>query len=231
MEVLREVLKRCLLERRQANVSSTSDPSMGEIHYRLMTAQDIGRVPMDCFGGNAAVSARIDDLGAAAILAFDGRQHVGQLQFRRHRPELRSKEGIRSPDYWGDFGGRGPTLPHATLGIFCFHVGQLLDGTDREARYQGRGIGAALCDYFLKWAEASGFAAVVAKHTPSPRPVMGYMGGQPADFYTNRGFELVSSWVDSELYDAVRERGLVRADADRESVARVGMCVKRFDMA
>jgi GNAT superfamily N-acetyltransferase len=201
---------------------------MADIRYRLMTAQDIGRVPMDCHGDVDAVTERIRDLGAAAVLAFDGEQHVGQLQFRRHRDDLRSANGIWHPNYWGDFGGRGPQLPRATVGVFCFHVGQLKSGAERDARYQGRGIGAALFDYFLEWARAGGVEAVVAKHTPSRRAVMAFMGGQPAEFYTARGFEVVADWIDPQLPDALRERGLVAEDADPNVIARVGMCVMRF---
>jgi GNAT superfamily N-acetyltransferase len=185
-------------------------------------------VPMDCHGGPEALAERIADLGAAAILAFDGDRHVGQLQFRRHDPRLRSQEGISSPDYWGDFGDDQPSLPHATLGVFCYHVGQLKDGMERDARYQGRGIGLALLDQLIGWAEAMRFEAIVAKATPADRAVMTFMGGQPPAAYAARGFELVASRVDPDLHAALLQRGLAAADDDPGRVARVGMCVKRL---
>jgi GNAT superfamily N-acetyltransferase len=201
---------------------------MTEIQYRPMTADDVGRVPMDCHGGAEALRARIDDLGSGAMLAFDGAEHVGQLQFRRHRPDLRSPAGIWNPDYWGDFGDLRPELPDRTLGVFCYHVGQLTDGDARDPTYQGRGIGVGLLDRFLAWAQAQGFEAIVAKCTPPDRAVMAFMGGQPASVYTGRGFDLVATWREPQLHPALLERGLVDADADPALVATVGMCVRRF---
>ena len=201
---------------------------MAEICYRPMTADDIGKVPLDCHGGEEALAARIEDLGSAAILAFDGEQHVGQLQFRRHVRGLRSPNGIHSPDYWGDFGGLGPELPSSTLGVFCFHVGQLTDGFARDVRYFGRGIGVGLLDHFLSWAETHKFEAVVAKSVPPDRAVMTFMGGQPARVYTDRGFDEVVTFVDPELHKALLELQLIGETADRAAVATVGMCVRHL---
>ncbi len=60
------------------------------MRYRMMTALDVGRVPIDHQGKPENVLARIADLGSSAALVFDGDQHVGQLQFRRYDPSLRS---------------------------------------------------------------------------------------------------------------------------------------------
>ncbi len=198
------------------------------IRYRPMGPSDVDGVPTDCHGSRDALVERIDDLGAAAILAFDGPQHVGQLQFRRYRKEQRSANGIWHADYWGDFGANAPELPHATLAIHCYHVGQLTDGEERDARYFGRGIGLALLDELITWAGDRGFEAIVAKHTPQDRAVMGFMGGQPASAYEERGFEIFSSWVDEQLDETVRERKLVENDAAADAVARVGLCIRRF---
>lgn len=94
------------------------------IQFRPMGPQDLEQVPLDCHGSSADLADRLESLGSAAILAFDGGQHVGRLQFRRHDPLLRSAAGVFSPDYWGDFGGRAPPLPERTLVVYCYHVGQ-----------------------------------------------------------------------------------------------------------
>ncbi|MEM7017688.1 MAG: hypothetical protein AAF512_10185, partial [Pseudomonadota bacterium] len=118
------------------------------IHYRPMGVGDIDSVPIGCQGEHAELAERFSELGSAAILAFDGTQHVAQLQFRRYDAALHSAEGIWNPDYWGDFGEHAPSLPQATLAVFCYHVGQLDDSDTRDPKYQGRGIGLALLDYF-----------------------------------------------------------------------------------
>ena len=201
---------------------------MAEIQYRAMTAADIGRVPLDCHGGREALADRLADLGSAAILAFDGEQHVGQLQFRRHDPKLRSPAGIESPDYWGDFGDIHVDLPERTVGLFCYHVGQLNEGFDRDTRYQGRGIGSGLLDHFLVWAKSHGVEAVVAKSVPSRRDVMAFMGGQPSGVYTARGFEQIATWRDAQLREVLLARRMIDVEADADALATVGMCVRRF---
>ena len=205
--------------------SSDTGPT---IHYRPMTAEDLGAVPIGHQGDEQEVRARIQDLGSSAILAFDGTQHVGQLQFRRYAADTRSPKGLWDPLYWGEFGNVAPALPDRSLSVYCYHVGQLDDTDDRDARYHGRGIGLSLLDHFLDWAKQAGFAAVTAKATPTPRAVMAFMGGQPPKAYQERGFEVFSSVVDTELRDLVKDRQLVPADADHDSAARISYCVKFF---
>ena len=153
----------------------------GSIRYRPMRVADIGLVPIGCQGGRKAVESRIADIGSAAILAFEDERHVAQLQFRRFEAALRSPDGLWDPLYWGDFGDRTPLLPLDSISVFCYHVGQTDDSEARDSHYQGRGIGLALLDHLIKWAQASGYQAIVAKCTPSDRAVMSFMGGQPAE--------------------------------------------------
>ena len=198
------------------------------ITYRSMTAEDVGAIPIGHQGNEQEVKARIQDLGSSAILAFDGSQHVGQLQFRRYAAETRSPKGLWDPLYWGEFGADAPALPARSLSVYCYHVGQLDDTDDRDARYHGRGIGLSLLDHFLEWAKNAGFEAVVAKATPIPRAVMGFMGGQPPKAYIERGFEVFATTVDTELRDLVRERKLVPEDADLNDASLMSYCVKYF---
>jgi GNAT superfamily N-acetyltransferase len=202
---------------------------MSKISYRPMVLKDIERVPLGCQGSLDEILNRVDDLGATAMLAFDGRQHVGQLQFRRYDSNLRSPNGLWDPLYWGDFGDFAPDLSREALSVFCYHVGQLDDTDARDPSYQGQGIGLAMLDHLLSWASKKEFKAVVAKCTPPGRAVMSFMGGQPAEAYQDCGFELVASWVDTQLRDVIQEKGLVPEDADMDAAATVGCCVKRLD--
>ena len=200
-----------------------------DLRCRVMTAQDVGTAPIDHQGSADEVRARICDLGSSAVLAFDADQHVGQLQFRRFVRDLRSPKGLFDPLYWGDFADVSvPELPAATLNVFCYHVGQLKDGEERDARYQGRGIGLKLLDALLAWAQESGFEAVVAKAVPPVRPVAVFMGGQTASAYEDRGFETLSRWIDAELRQVIADRGLVEAGVDLDPASEVALCVKRF---
>ena len=196
------------------------------IAFRAMVAEDIDRYPTGCQGARQDVAARIHDLGASAILAFDGARHVGQLQFRRYDPGLRSPKGAYEPAYWGDFGEHAPDLGDNALAVFCYHVGQTDDSERRDPAYFGRGIGLALLDQLLDWAVERDFDAVVAKATPAARPVMTMMGGQPVDAYRERGFEVAATWVDEQVREMVLERGLATPDADPADAWQVSCCVK-----
>jgi GNAT superfamily N-acetyltransferase len=196
-----------------------------DVSCRMMRLEDVGSVPIDHLGSADEVRSRIRDLGSSAVLAFDAEQHVAQLGFRRYEPGLRSPLGLMDPLYWGDFSGVSvPELPDATLNLFCYHVGQLREGDERDARYQGQGIGLKLLDVLLDWADAVGFQAVVAKGVPPVRPVAVFMGGHPASTYEERGFETVTRWIDPELRQAIAERQLA---ADLDSAAEVALCVRR----
>jgi GNAT superfamily N-acetyltransferase len=194
------------------------------IVYRPMVASDVGSVPIAHQGEPDQVLARIADLGSSALLAFDGDQHVGQLQFRRYEAGTPPK-GVWDPLYWMDFGAHAPELPPGTLCLFCYHVGQLDDAAaDRTERYQGLGIGARLLDCFLDWARAGSFKAVIAKASPPHRPVMGFLGGLPAAVYEARGFGSVARWVDADLARVVRQRQLA-TESEIEAASTVGCCV------
>ncbi|MYD34000.1 MAG: GNAT family N-acetyltransferase [Acidimicrobiales bacterium] len=123
-----------------------------------------------------------------------------------------------------DFDDRAPSLPPGTISVFCCHVGQLDDTDDRDSRYFGQGIGAGLLDHLLEWAASTGVAAVVAKASPSLRPVMSFMGGQPVEVYEERGFQTVSSWSAPDLAAAVVERGIATAE-QLPAAATVSCCV------
>jgi GNAT superfamily N-acetyltransferase len=197
------------------------------IHCRLMVASDLGRVPIGHQGDAEQVARRIAELGSSAVLAFDGDAHVGQLQFRLHVPGTRSPAGLHDPLYWGDFGEHEPPLPTGALGLFCYHVGQLDDTDARDARYQGRGIGAQLLDTLLAWADERGVPALVAKAVPPHRPVMAFMGGQPPAVYEERGFTTVASWVDADLRAVVARDGLAPAGVSLDDASRVSCCIRR----
>ena len=119
-----------------------------------------------------------------------------------------------------------PALPARTLVVCCYHVGQLDDTDARDPRYQGCGLGLRLLDHFRDWATEAGFAAVVAKAIPPYRPIMRFMGGQPASVYQARGFEIVADWVDPELQAIVEGRGFIPEKVLPADAVRVSCCIR-----
>jgi hypothetical protein len=214
-----------------------------QFRYRLLELADIEDVPLSCQGNREEVVERIAEIGASAMLAYEGTTHVGQLQFRPYLSGTISPDGINDPLYWMDFGSHAPPLPGRTLALFCFHVGQLENGGARDPQYFGRRMGTGLLDATLVWARKAGFRAVVAKATPPAWPIPQFMGGMPAGVYTSRGFDRAASYHDSALrtgLDAVLEgrygnqwrdalETLVGEGADLDDLAAATPCVLSFE--
>lgn len=216
-----------------------------EFRYRLLERADIEDVPLSCQGAREQVVERIAEIGSSAMLAFEEATHVGQLQFRPYVSDTVSPDGINDPLYWMDFGDHAPPLPERTLALFCFHVGQLEDGSAREPRYFGRRMGTDLLDATLAWAGKAGFQAVVAKATPPTWPIPQFMGGMPSGVYASRGFEQAASYHDAALrsgldgvlegqYGSQWQDGLgklVREGVNLDDLATATLCVRRLDPA
>jgi hypothetical protein len=81
------------------------------VEYRPMEAGDVGVLPSAQQGDEDEIRRRIACLGSSAWLAFDGVRHVGQLQFRRFEPRIRSPNGVWGPLWWMDFAGRSRARP------------------------------------------------------------------------------------------------------------------------
>jgi GNAT superfamily N-acetyltransferase len=210
------------------------------ISYRLMTTDDVERVPLLHQGTPEEVLDRIAACGSSAMLAFEGTTHVGQLQFRLYLPGILSLHGLHDPLYWMDFGDHAPPMPDRTLALFCYHVGQL-DNTDRrDPRYVGRGIGTRLLDETLSWATQVGFSAIVAKGLTSIWPIPQFMGGMPTEIYLSRKFTIVKSYQDPYLLSWINEtlssphggdlqkslRSITEKGANPEDIAKISICVR-----
>ena len=157
------------------------------------------------------------------MVVFEGERHVGQLQFRPYVPNAVSPHGLYDPLYWMDFQGHAPELPEKTLAIFCYHVGQTENTTDRDSRYFGRGIGLQLLRKTLEWAQSAGFEAVIAKGCPDYRSVIEFMGGMSSESYRKNGFRVVATYIDDELRSAVKKFAAID---DPDKAAEIGVCVR-----
>ena len=206
-------------------MTTTDQPGLDGIELRLMRAEDVGAVPLVHQGTADEVLRRIEELGTSAVLAFDDGRHVAQLQVRPYEPGTRSPDGLDDPLYWMDFADRSPSVPDGAVAVFCYHVGQVDDSDERDPAYWGRGLGLALLDALLAWADDTGLA-VVAKGVPEDRAVMTYLGGQPASAYEARGFAVAAAWVDEDLRALVERDGLGSPDVSSADRALVSCCVR-----
>ena len=169
-----------------------------ELQYRLLTADDVSRVPLQWQGSPGEILERISIIGASAMMVFDGPVHVGQLQFRSYMPDTVSPNGIMDPLYWMDFRGHAPRLSEKTIALFCFHVGQIDNTPARDSHYFGRGIGISLLRNTMAWAKDAGFEALIAKGCPGYRPVIEFMGLEipirNSECGKNKRIEILSDW-------------------------------------
>ncbi len=209
-------------------MKTDSQQKLKHLIFRPMKKEDVGSVPLGCQGNLIDIYSRIEKLGSAAILVFEKQKHIAQLQFREYDPRTCSPNGLWDPLYWGDFGIDAPILPDRILSIYCYHVGQIDESEKRDKIYHGMGIGKAMLEKLLYWAKDSGFNGLTAKATPESRPVMSFMGGQPLSVYKTLGFETFNSFIDKELLNEVKKRGIVSDKADPREVALVSNCVKYF---
>jgi len=207
--------------------------------YRLLNEDDIGQVPLQHQGSPEEVLERVKTCGSSAMLAFEGRSHVGQLQFRPYVPDTTSPNGLHDPLYWMDFQGHAPQLPNKTLALFCYHVGQLHDTDERDNRYFGKGIGTQLLDHTISWTIESGFNAIVSKGLTSHPPLIQFMGGMPEAVYLSRGFKRAASYHDAELRSCLDDmikgkygsnweksfRTLVDDGVDLDKASKISVCV------
>jgi hypothetical protein len=205
------------------------------LHYRLMTEEDVSKVPLSCQGTRDEVLERILKLGASAMLVFEGDVHIGQLQFRPYVADTVSPKGLYESLFWMDFKGHAPALPEKTLALFCYHVGQLDDTEKRDARYFGRGIGVTLLDETIAWAISQGFEAIVAKGCPDFKPIVEFMGGMPASLYQTRKFHVASTYQDHDLRATIaemlagkfgEEKQKDLAGIDLDKACEVSVCVR-----
>ena len=214
----------------------------GDIQYRQLTEADVGKVPLQHQGSPEEVLMRVKEIGSSAMLAFDGDQHVGQLQFRPFDENCASPSGLFDPLYWMDFQGHAPKLPDRALALFCYHVGQLDDTDVRDPGYFGRGIGTQLLDETIAWMTSAGFSNLVAKGLSDHRPVIEYMGGMPTAIYTSRGFTVAAGYHDAGLRSVLDDmlkgrhgderqtalRTLVDEGVNLDEAAEVTVCVREF---
>lgn len=75
----------------------------------------------------------------------------------------------------------------------CFHVGRSIEtfsrSDDPDTRYFGRGIGSALCQASMRWAQEHGYQAVIAPGTPDGLfAFSAWAGGLPWTTYQKLGF-------------------------------------------
>ena len=200
----------------------------GGLELRMMTLADVGTVPIGHQGAPDQVRRRIEDLGRAPSSPSTAVGTSPSSSSAATRRAGGCPAGWTSRcTGWTSTATRSP-LPEQTIVVFCYHVGQTDDSDARDPQYWGRGWVCGSLDMLVGWAAEHGYA-IVAKGVPAARPVMTFLGGQPASVYESRGFTTTATWVDTELR-AVVERDQLAPPGDETASMTMpasACCVRR----
>jgi len=125
-------------------------------------------------------------VGSCMVLAWDGAGVIGKMHFTTREMH----EAIGGPEQWSspscycvDHDGFAPaiqsfsdeeltrllTSASRTLRVLCFNIGHF------DARYQGKGIAAAMLEYLKQWARERGWRRIEIRSCPdiTPPTIMG----------------------------------------------------------
>lgn len=189
-----------------------TSPDWRVIDVRPIRRDELGKVLLRCLPDGHRIEMLFKTQEVIGIGAWDGDQCIAQL----HCYRLMLPRG--SADLWpswtrpayvadmldGSLGIAGPVWCHA-----CFHVGRSIESFSRsdapDSRYFGRGIGTALAQASIRWAQAHDYEAVIAPGTPEGLFAFSvWAGGLPWTTYRELGFSDKTGDLGDELPDWAR---------------------------
>lgn len=186
-----------------------TSPAGSPIEVRPIQRDELGKVLLRCLPDGYRIETMFKTQGVIGMGAWDGDKCIAQL----HCYRLSLPHG--SADTWpawtrpsyidyalnGGLGITGPVWCHA-----CFHVGRSIESFSRsdapDSRYFGRGIGTALCQASMRWAQEHDYRAILAPGTPEGLFAFSVAaGGLPWTTYRNLGFSDATLEVGDDLPD------------------------------
>ena len=166
---------------------------------RPIKREELGKVLLRCLPDGGRIETLFKTQSTIGMAAWDDQQCVAQLHcYKLTLPNA-------SADLWPDWSRpayvdvllngmldiHGPVWCHA-----CCHVGRSVESFALsdvpDSRYFGRGIGTALCQESISWAQQHGYKAVIASGTPDGLIEFSqWVGGMPWTTYKKLGFSAI----------------------------------------
>jgi len=189
------------------NILTSPDGSLIEV--RPIRRDELGRVLIRCLPDGYRIETMFKMQEVIGIGAWDGDKCIAQLHCYRLVLPHGSADiwpAWSRPTYVGDvLDGRlsitGPVWCHA-----CFHVGRSIESFSRsdvpDSSYFGRGIGTALAQASIRWAQEHDYQAIIAPGTPHGLSAFSVAaGGLPWTTYKKLGFSDEALDVGDDLPD------------------------------
>jgi GNAT superfamily N-acetyltransferase len=172
---------------------------------------DISKIPMKCWDNRETQRKIIENQEILGMAAWDMNNiSIGQLHF--YDVSLPNWDESLFPEYaknrlqdwplgWPLLAAKEKhiALDGRIMGIACFHVGTLLGVSDPNPEYYRKGIGSALIQEAIKWANVKGYKGIIAHGGSSLIPQYNtIMGCMPWKVYQKLGFRIAAIEEDGE---------------------------------
>ena len=216
------------------NVPTSPDGRL--IDVRPIRRDELGKVLIRCLPDGYRIETMFRTQEVIGIGAWDGDKCIAQL----HCYRLILPRG--SADIWpawsrpsyvdavlnGCLDISGPVWCHA-----CFHVGRSIDSFSRsdvpDSRYFGRGIGTALAQASICWAQEHDYEAIIAPGTPDGLFAFSvWAGGLPWTTYRKLGFSDEALDVGDDLPDWAKDNAPPEVMKEVKAALAAGRSKREF---
>jgi hypothetical protein len=206
------------------------------IDVRPIRRGELGKVLLRCLPDGYKIESMFKTQEVIGMGAWEGDKCIAQL----HCYRLALPNG--SADNWptwsrpsyiddvlnGSLGIAGPVWCHA-----CFHVGRSIESFSRsdapDSRYFNRGIGTALCQASMRWAQEHDYQAILAPGTPDGLFAFSvWAGGLPWTTYRKLGFSEVPLDVGDDLPGWVKGNPPLQVMAEVKAALAAGRSNRDF---
>lgn len=213
-----------------------TSPDGSLIDVRPIRRGELGRVLIRCLPDGYRIETMFKMQAVIGIGAWDGDKCIAQLHcYRLILPHgsADSWPAWSRPSYVdavlnGYLGISGPVWCHA-----CFHVGRSIESFSRsdipDASYFGRGIGTALAEASIRWAQEHDYEAIIAPGTPDGLFAFSVAaGGLPWTTYKTLGFSDAALDVGDDLPDWAKDNAPPEVMEEVKAALAAGRSKREF---
>lgn len=188
------------------DIKKPVSPSGNPIEVRPIRRDELGKIVLRCYPDGGKLESLFKTQGTIGIAAWDRETCVGLL----HCYSLNLPGGMNP--YWPEW-NKPWWLNYLSSGALhingkvwchaCCHVGRTLEAMavsdNPDPKYFGKGIGTALCQASISWAQEHGYKAVLADSNPDKLFNLAiWHGGLPWTTYAKLGFTEVRAEVEGD---------------------------------